>query len=158
MDGVNTSIVFGFLVAVCSFAPEITAAEEMNAGTLAMRASKYWQCAAYEAFAKIEESRYRALVDAGIDSARESISLAMTDVNQAESFNSGAPVYFKLSVGGPSADFVVGRWFEIAMSSANKSIREITGGLEISWSEKEELWTLEGKNRYRDANCDFLLQ
>lgn len=133
------------------FNPSYAANEKYGA----IVALKSFQCFQYANYAKneSEENRQR-LFNYGVLRAREFLDHAKKSPSQAEEMFKEAPWIFGALSSGPTTDFVVGRWFEIAANDAyEKIVRNID---EDKYKDDEEFQALAARKLYFDASCDAL--
>jgi len=114
-----------------------------------------WECAtALEYTDNIEADRSR-YVELGINAARRFLEADVAGEVSPEVWRQEVPVAFGLRIGGPSIDFIVGRWFEATISTSFDEIHD-TIPIELSFAEREEIRSLNAERLYRDRNCQLL--
>lgn len=114
-----------------------------------------WECAtAIEYTDNVEADRSR-YVELGINAARRFLEAEVAGDVPPEIWRQEVPVAFGLRVGGPSIDFVVGRWFEVAISTAFDEIHDdIPNGATLA--QREDIRSLNAERLFRDRNCQLL--
>ncbi|MCV0428177.1 MAG: hypothetical protein K5905_22195 [Roseibium sp.] len=114
-----------------------------------------WECAtALEYTDNVEADRSR-YVELGINAARRFLEAEVAGEVSPEVWGEEVPVAFGLRIGGPSIDFIVGRWFEAAISTTFDDIHNAIP-TELTYAQREEIRSLNAERLYRDRNCQLL--
>lgn len=144
--------------AVIAALPQIamTAEEDAKAARVMWTA---FECGIY-AEMSIEQERQAALFNRGIAAGRQFFAAIEAGTITEGEHQNYVPSIIPLLFGGPSVDFVMGRIFESATSSAyDKVVKEDAAGLPLpieEWTNDDEVKKAKAKLLYQRGNCDLL--
>ncbi len=118
----------------------------------AMVALKAFQCFQYANFAgdKSPEEIER-LFTYGLSRARDFLDHAKKNPGKIDEMFKEAPWIFGTMAGGPTTDFVVGRWFEYSVDDAYKKIEKEIGNEEFKHDDK--LQAIAASKLYFESSC-----
>ncbi len=180
----DTAAVVILILAHCSFA---NASE--TAGEMATRAWKVAECGIFAARVSaycsdpnsghdlvavcfleendVYEKAWMAAFAKFLELARGSIRRARdfaTDEEYREKFHNSAPLALSLAGGGPSVDFVAGRWVQIIQEAVQDSMDEDLGrewdeytDFSMDYDYRESLQIQYMERQYSDRNCKFVI-
>lgn len=153
------AIVFAALFCVLVSSPVYS--EPENPGDRAMLAWTVLECGILAEYASEDENYHdrTELLEASallkeefIELARSAISEARSGQEGYEAFRKDAPVVFRLALGGPSVDFVAGRWFGMVSEDVAENVFNAP-----EYDRTDELRQMYAQNEYRQKNCEFLV-
>ena len=109
------------------------------------------QCSFYAEEFK-DKTEAERLTKLGIKIGREFLTAADSGKINKKDWSSNVPIYFKLIRGGPSLDFLLGRWWEwVTGGEFNKLHKNCKECLQ-----NDKLSKMKMSNLYRNKNCDLI--
>jgi hypothetical protein len=134
-------------------ATEMTSAEYAAAGR---RAFDAMSCAVFAEYADNEKEQVR-LTELGIAQGRVFLQALRDGLVSNEDMDNNVPIAFTLSLGGPSVDFILGRFWERAIESASDKVWEKhKPNSESQNALNDTARKLNGELLYRQGNCASL--
>ena len=121
----------------------------------AMVALKAFECFQYAKYAGDQSAEDRErLFTYGVSRARAFLDHAKKNTEKAAEMFEEAPWIFRHMVGGPSTDFVVGRWFEFSVDGAfDRILKNID---EEKYKHDNEFQAMAAQKLYFDSSCSTL--
>jgi hypothetical protein len=120
-------------------------------GEYAHKTLAHWTCATYLVFfrsADVSDTRHERHFLAGLEAAR-ALYVEWKSKGEAAVWPDDAPWLLRLSMEGPTPDFVAGRLFAATREAAHRKVRETHQG--VGWSS----WA---RVLYGEENCALILR
>jgi hypothetical protein len=118
-----------------------------------------FQCSIYAELARDPEEQQR-LFNVGYEAGKRFMAAVQAGTITEEEAQTNVPLAVGFLIGGPTADFIIGRVFESAAGDAyDDVVKEEASGLPLKmedWVNDNELKKSIAANRYLRANCEIM--